>query len=151
MISNGERWHYLAVKKLLGLLKRITSKQKSDFYCLNYLHSFRTNNTLELHKRESENKDFCSIFMPSEDTKTLEFNQSSKSDEASFIIYADLKCLIDKIDGCESNPENSFITKVGEHIPSGFLVSTISSFKSIEIKHDVQRGKDCAKNLKINI
>ena len=64
-------------------------------------------------------------------------NQSSKSDEVSFIIYADLECLIDKIDGCESNPENSFITKVGEHIPSGFLVSTISSFKSIEIKHDV--------------
>ena len=88
-------------------------------------------------KRESENKDFCSIFMLSEDTKTLEFNQSSKSDEASFIIYADLKCLIDKTDGCESNPENSFITKLGEHIPSGFLVSTISSFKSIEIKHDV--------------
>ena len=32
--------------------------------------------------------------MPSEETKILEFNQCQKSDKASFIIYADLECLI---------------------------------------------------------
>ena len=37
-----------------------------------------------------------------------------------FIIYADLECLIEKIDGCKNNPENSSTTKVSEHIPSGF-------------------------------
>ena len=36
--------------------------------------------------------------MSSEDTKMLEFNQYQKSDKAAFIIYADLKCLIEKID-----------------------------------------------------
>ena len=35
------------------------------------------------------------------------------------------------------NPEDSFITKVGEHIPSRFSMSTISTFKSIENKSDV--------------
>ena len=45
MIENGERiWHYLAVKKLLALLRGITSKNNGDFYCLNFLHSFRTKN-----------------------------------------------------------------------------------------------------------
>ena len=29
---------------------------------------------------------------PSDNTKMLEFNQNQKSDEASFIIYADLEC-----------------------------------------------------------
>ena len=29
------------------------------------------------------------------------------------------------IDGCKNNPENSFTTKVGKHIPSGFSMSTI--------------------------
>ena len=48
-----------------------------------------------------------------------------------------------KIDGCKYNPENSSTTKVGENIPSGFAISTISSFKSIENKHDVCRGKGC--------
>ena len=68
--------------------------------------------------------------MPSKDTKILEFNQYKKSDKALFIIYADLECLIEKIDGCKNNPENSFRTKVNEHIPSGFSMSTISSFKA---------------------
>ena len=36
-------------------------------------------------------------------------------------------------------------TKVGEYIPSGFSMSTISSFKTKENKHDVYRGKDCMK------
>ena len=35
--------------------------------------------------------------MPSEDTKALEFNQYQKSDKATFIIYADLECIIKKI------------------------------------------------------
>ena len=50
------------------------------------------------------------------------------------IIYAYFECLIEKIDRYESNPENSS-TKVREHIPSGFSMSKISSFKSIENKH----------------
>ena len=83
--------------------------------------------------------------MPSEDTKILEFNQNQKSDKAPFIIYADLECIIEKIDGCKNNSENSFTTKVTRHIPSGFSMSTISSFKSIENKHDVCRDKDCMK------
>ena len=40
--SNKEKWHYLAVKKLLGLLREITSKHHGDFYCVNCLHSFVT-------------------------------------------------------------------------------------------------------------
>ena len=83
--------------------------------------------------------------MPSEETKILEINQYHKSDKAPFIIYADLECLIGKFDGCKNNPENSNTAKVGEQIPSDFSMSTISSFKSIEKKHDVCRGKDYMK------
>ena len=83
--------------------------------------------------------------MPSEDTKILEFNQSQKCDQAPFIIYAGLSCIIEKIDGCKNNPENSSTTKVSKHIPSGFSMSTTSSFRSIENKHDVYRSQDCMK------
>ena len=117
MIPNGEGWHYLAVKKLSALLRGITPKHHSDFYCLNFLHSFATKNKCESQKRVCENNDFCNIIMPSEDTKIFEFNQYQKSDKALFIIYADLECLIEKTDGCKNNSENSFTTKVGEHIP----------------------------------
>ena len=83
--------------------------------------------------------------MPSEDTEILESNQYQKSDKALFIIYADLECIIQKINGCNNNPENSSTAKVSKHIPSSFSMSTISSFRSIENKNDVYRGKDCMK------
>ena len=81
--------------------------------------------------------------MPSEDTKTLEFNQYQKSDKKPFIIHAVLQFLIEKIDGCRNNTESSAIIKMGEHIPSGFSVCIISPFKTIESKHDIYKGKDC--------
>ena len=83
--------------------------------------------------------------MRSEDYKILQFNQNQKSDKIPFIIYADLECIIEKIDGCKNNPENPSTTNVSEHIQSGFSMSTISSFRSIENKHDVYRSKDCMK------
>ena len=44
--------------------------------------------------------------MPSEDTKWLESNHYQKSDKAPSIIYADLECIIEKIDGYKNNPEH---------------------------------------------
>ena len=44
--------------------------------------------------------------MPSEDTKIFESNQYQKFCKAPFIIYADLECLIEKVDGCKNNLEN---------------------------------------------
>ena len=145
MIPNKEGWHYDAVKELSVLLRGTTSKHHRDFHCSNCLHSFATKDKLESHKKECENQDFCNVLMLSEVTKILKFNKYKKSDKASFIIYADLECLTEKIDGCKNNPENSSTTKIGEHIPSVFLMPTISSFKTTENKHDVYRGKYCVK------
>ena len=74
MSPNGDGCHYLEVQKLPALSIGITSKNKSDFYFLNCLHSFRIRNKLESHKKVCENKDFCNIVMPSADTKILDFN-----------------------------------------------------------------------------
>ena len=46
------------------------------------------------------------------------------------MIYADLECIIEKIDGCRNNPGSSPTTKASDHILSGFSMSTISSFRS---------------------
>ena len=138
---NHFKWRKMALqlKKLSVLLRGITFKHHGDFYCLNCFHSFVTENKLQSCKRVCENKDFCDIIMPSEDTKLLEFNQYQKSDKAPFIIYTDLECILEKMDGCKNNPENLSTTKVSKHIPSSFSMSTISLFISIENKHDVYR------------
>ena len=53
MIPNEKKggWHYLAVKKLPTFLHGMTSKYKDDFYWLNCLHSFRTENKLKPHEK----------------------------------------------------------------------------------------------------
>ena len=95
---------------------------------------FRKRKKLESHEKSCENKNFCNVVMPSQDTKCwiLEFNQYQKFDKALFFIYSDLECIIEKIDGCKSNPENSSTTKISKHI--------LSVFRSIENKHDIYRG-----------
>ena len=72
MIPNGERQHYLEVKKLSALLRGITSKLHGDFYCLNSLHFFETGNKCESHKKVCEIIDFFNVINPSEDSKILE-------------------------------------------------------------------------------
>ena len=74
--------------------------------------------------------------MLSDGTK-LELNQYQKSDQAPFIVFADLECMIKKIDRCKNNPENSSTTKASEHISSNFSMSAVSSYINIEDKHDV--------------
>ena len=44
-------------------LHKITSKHKGDSYCLNCLHSFRTENKLKCYEKVCKNKDFCGIVM----------------------------------------------------------------------------------------
>ena len=84
-------------------------------------------------KKVRENKEFCEIAMPSGVTKILDFNQYQKSDKKQFVICR--FCMFNRKD-CMFNRKNSSATKVSKHIRSGLSMSTISSFKNIENKHD---------------
>ena len=77
--------------------------------------------------------------MLSEGTKILEFNQYQKSDITPSTIYAELQSLIKKVDGCKSNSGKSSATKISEHIPYGYSMSTIWTYDCMENKHDVYR------------
>ena len=44
LITDGKKWHYLAVKSLSALLRGITSKHDGDFYCLDCFHSYSIEN-----------------------------------------------------------------------------------------------------------
>ena len=50
MITDNEKWHYLAVKSVSGLLRGITSNH-GDFYCLNCFHSYTIEKKLKKHQR----------------------------------------------------------------------------------------------------
>ena len=96
MTSDGQKWHYLVLKNLSGLLRGITSNHKEDFYCLNCFHSYSTKNKLEAHKKICENHDYCHVEMLTKNNNIIKYNHGEKSMKLPFVIYADLECLLEK-------------------------------------------------------
>ena len=114
IITNGEKWHYLAVKSLSALFREITGNNHGYFYCLNCFQSYTTENKLKKHKK-LENHDYCYVEMPEEYNKILKYNQGEKSIKSPHIIFADLEFLLEKTNTCNNNPEKSSTKKIIIH------------------------------------
>ena len=97
MITDCEKWHYLAVKTLSALFRGMASNNSGEFYCLNCFQSFGTKNKLKNHINVCENHDYCYVEMPKEDNKILKYSHGEKSMRVPFIIYADLESLLEKM------------------------------------------------------
>ena len=128
MITDGEQWHYLAVKELSVLLRGRTSNDFEDFYCLNCLHSFRTENKLKKHENICKNYDYCYIEMPKENNKLSKYNNGEKSMKVSFIIYADLESSLEKINTCYDTPKKSTKSEINLHTTYGYSLFIHCSF-----------------------
>ena len=143
MITNGEKWHYIAlksertddgfnrpIKSLSRLFRGITSNHCGDFYCLNCLHSFRTDNALKRHERLCDNNDYCNVEMPTPGNNRLKYNHVEKSLKTPFVVYADLEWLLIKQQLCQKNPNESYTERKAMHEPCGYSLNLISLFDS---------------------
>ena len=148
MITDGEKWHYLAVKSLSALFRGITSKHDGDFYCLNCFQSYITKEKL---KKKSIKKYVRIVIMPEEDNKILKYNHGEKSIRVPFVIYPDFESFLEKMNACYNNPEKSSTTKINKHIPSGYSLLTHCSFDTTKNKLDYYRDKNCMKNFCLNL
>ena len=145
MITDGEKWHYLAVKCLSALFRGITGNNNGNFYCLNCCQSYTIENRLKKHKKVCENHDYCYVKIPEEGNKILRYSQGEKSIKVPFIIYSDLECLLEKVNTCHNNPEKSSTTKINKHTLSGYSLLTHCSFDTTKNKLDYYRGKNYLK------
>ena len=145
MITYGEKWHYLTVKNLPGLLRGITSSHKEHIYCLNCFRSYRTKNKLEEHKKICENHNYCNVEMPTKDNNIIKYNQGEKPIKLPFVVYAELECLLEKMSMCQNNPNESSTTEINKCVPSDYSLFTHFSFDKTKNKLDYCRGKDCMK------
>ena len=89
--------------------------------------------------------------MLKEDNKILKYNHGEKSIKAPYAIYADLECLLKKVDTCHNNPEKSSTTKKNKHEISGYSLFTHCSFDATKNKLDYYRTKDCIKQFCKNL
>ena len=128
MITDGTKWHYLAITNLSALLQGKSSNHHEDFYCLNCFNSYTTKNKLKEHEEICNNHDSCRIEMPKWVEKILKYNPGEKSLKAPFAIYLDLECLLKKEQLRQNNLEQShqnnnlgksYTKKKARHEPSG--------------------------------
>ena len=64
--------------------------------------------------------------MPKEDNKVSKYNHGEKSMKVSFIIYADMESLLEKIITCHNNLKNSSTTKINKAF--AFWLITVYTF-----------------------
>ena len=64
-----------------------------------------------------------------------------KADKMPYLTYTVIDSLIKKIDGYVSNPEKSSTTKLGEHIPCEYSMSTIWAFDHLEQSYFISLGR----------
>ena len=127
------------------MLRRITSKHDGDFYCLNCLHSYRTESKLKQHENVCKDHDYSCLEMPNENNKILKNNHGKKSMKVPFTIYADLESLLENMSTCQNNSKNSSTTKINTHTVSGYSLFTHCSFDATKNKLDYYRDQDCMK------
>ena len=152
MITDNTKWHYLASKSvptndgfmkptqsISRLFSKITSTNTAtDYYCLNCLHSYRTESSLRKH-------DHCEILMPGEESKILKYLQGSKSLKIVHTISVHTECLLVKHDTCANNLNKSYTKTISTHVPCGYSISVNNEFKANY--HIYYRGKDCMEKL----
>ena len=62
--------------------------------------------------------------MPDKDNNILKSNPGEKCMKVSFVIYADLECLLENISSCHNDPKKSSTTKINKHAPPGYSLFT---------------------------
>ena len=149
MITDGIKWHYLAIKTLSGLLRGITGNNHGDFYCLNCLHSYTTKNRLKKLQRICENHEYCKLEMPAKGS-VLKYIPVEKF-MTPFVIYADLESILEKMIGCGNDPEKSSTVKVNKHTGSGYSLFSHILFDKTKNKLDYYRTRNCMKNFSLDL
>ena len=74
MITDGKKWHYLAVTNSSALFQRISSNHEGKFYCLNCFNSYTSKNKLKEHEEICNNLNSCRIEVPKWVEKILKDN-----------------------------------------------------------------------------
>ncbi|XP_076247956.1 uncharacterized protein LOC143187614 [Calliopsis andreniformis] len=112
-IENDGIGHFAWIKNLSRLVATQFSKHKEKkFICDRCLHFYNSRERLDAHENDCQNMNKCTVLLPSEDDKWLKFNKYCRKDRVSFVVYADLECVLEKI---KDSVEDECISHAYQH------------------------------------
>ena len=129
LTTQGDNTHYSYVKRLTALLYDQTRHNDSKHFCERCLHGYSRKELLERHKPECKGllESPTRTEMLQEGENTMEFKNHHKQMKVPYVVYADFECVLEKIDGCEPSPKESFTVKTEKHEPCGFSYIVVRS------------------------
>ncbi|XP_071640852.1 uncharacterized protein [Temnothorax longispinosus] len=103
--------HFAWIKHLSRLVSsQINKHGHTKYICDRCLHYFSSSDKLQSHTVECRKVNKCAIRLPSEDNKWLSFKNHSRKERLSFVVYADLECVLQK-----TQPETEHASYAYQH------------------------------------
>ena len=107
-----KKFHYTLVRNNSRLLSNQHSEHDGKiFRCWNCFNVFHNEDKLFSHTEYCSKLNTQNMIMPKPGT-ILKFKNHKHVKRYPFIIYADFECTTNKMEYCNSNPENSYTTKI---------------------------------------
>ena len=131
------------IKSLSRLLSSSNSKHKrKQYFCNNCLQCFTLESSRDEHQVYCEDNETVRVEMPRKGL-TVEFCDGQNQFRVPFIMYADFEVILEPIQGLRPGPEESYTTKINQHIPSGWCVYSKFAYGEVKDPLTIYRGKDC--------
>lgn len=125
LISDDKKQHYCWIKNFNRLMCRHTDKSHIPmYYCKRCLNGRTSEEALNRHKIDC-NKSIVArkvLPKPGSPVSILSFKGYHKSLRVPFVFYADFESIIEPIDTCQPNPNESYTNKHQKHTPISFTV-----------------------------
>ena len=117
------------MKRLTALLYDQNRHNESKHFCERCLHGYKTRDLLEKHKPECKGllKSPTRTEMPKQGENNMTFKNFYKQVKVSYVVYADIGCVLKKIKTCEPDNKQSFTLKTEKHEPCGFSFVVVRS------------------------
>ncbi|GFW75952.1 uncharacterized protein TNCV_3247171 [Trichonephila clavipes] len=80
--------------------------------------------------------------MATQEEKWLEFSNHKFKLPVPYVIYADLECILEKINSCEQDPKISSTESIAKHVPCGFAYVIVGPDGTMVKPPTVFRGKN---------
>ena len=143
LISEGDRWHYSAIKSLSRLLSSSNSKHKcKQYFCNNCLQGFTQESSRDKHQVYCEDNEMVRVEMPNKGS-TVGFYDGQNQFKVPFMMYANFESILMPIQGPNPDLYKPHTTKVNQHIPSGWCTFSKFAYGDVDDPLKLYRGEDC--------
>ncbi|KAK5650776.1 hypothetical protein RI129_001805 [Pyrocoelia pectoralis] len=140
-VKNNMVYHFVWIKNMSALFsKQLSNKGHRKFICNRCLNYFSADLILQKHTIHCHQLNQCSVRMPNESERYLEFKNFLFQEKVAFVIYADLESILEQNLNCLENNCTAFDSK---HIPFSIAYYLRCSYNDSLSRFRLYRGKDC--------